>query len=96
MRNRAFYVAHHIAHLANMSVKVTFQPDNVTVEAQTGEPWLTVAERAGVNIPTGCMMGSCHACEVELDDEESVCACISSVPGGREAIVVNLFVDPTW
>ncbi|MFM7326844.1 MAG: 2Fe-2S iron-sulfur cluster-binding protein, partial [Nodosilinea sp.] len=29
-----------------------------------GEPLLQVAARAGVTIPTGCLMGSCHACEV--------------------------------
>ncbi|TAF51600.1 MAG: (2Fe-2S)-binding protein [Oscillatoriales cyanobacterium] len=79
-----------------MSVRVTFQPDDVTIEAEVGEPWLTVADRAGVPIPTGCLMGSCHACEVDLDDDESICACISAVPAGRSAIVVNLYIDPTW
>lgn len=79
-----------------MTVQVTFQPDDVTIAAEVGEPWLTVAQRAGVSIPTGCLMGSCHACEVDLDDEESICACISSVPAGRSAIVVNLYIDPTW
>jgi ferredoxin len=79
-----------------MAVQVRFLPDDVTVEAQAGEPLLQVAARAGVTIPTGCLMGSCHACEVELDDGQSICSCISSVPLGRSLVTVNLFSDPTW
>ena len=79
-----------------MSIKICFLPDNVTVEAEPGEPILQVAERAGVFIATGCLMGSCHACEVELDDDEAICACISSIPGNRAELTVNVYDDPTW
>ncbi len=79
-----------------MTVQVRFLPDNVTVPAEAGEPILQVAARAGVQIPTGCLMGSCHACEVELEDGSIICSCISSVPASQPEFVVNLFVDPTW
>ena len=79
-----------------MSIEVCFQPDNITVEAEPGEPMLQVAARAGVFIATGCLMGSCHACEVELDDGEAICACISSVPGDKPRLTVNIYDDPTW
>lgn len=79
-----------------MSVQVRFLPDNVTIAAEAGEPLLQVASRAGLTIPTGCLMGSCHACEVEIEGGESICACISSVPPGCEELTINLFVDPTW
>lgn len=85
-----------------MSIKVCFQPDNITVEAEPGEPILQVAERAGVFIATGCLMGSCHACEVELGNEEAgesgetICACISSVPGEKSQLTVNIYDDPAW
>lgn len=79
-----------------MSVKIRFLPDDVTVEAEVGESLLRVADRAGLSIPTGCLMGSCHACEVEIEDGEPICACISSVPAGCPALTINLFVDPTW
>ena len=71
-------------------------PDNISVKAEPGEPILQVAERAGVTIATGCLMGSCHACEVELDDGEAVCACISSIPGDKPELTVNIDEDPTW
>jgi hypothetical protein len=41
-------------------------------------------------------MGSCHACEVEINDEETICACISAVPEGYEEMTVNLYIDPAW
>jgi len=80
-----------------MSIEVHFLPDGAVTCAEAGEPLLEVAERAGVDIPTGCLMGSCHACEVEIDGEaDPICACISSVPGGRSQLTINLYVDPTW
>lgn len=79
-----------------MNIKVHFLPDDITVDAEVGEPLLQVAEKAGVDIPTGCLMGSCHACEVELNDGETICACISAVPPGKEKVTINLFVDSAW
>ncbi len=79
-----------------MSVTIRFLPDDVTIEAEVGEPLLDVAERAGVLIPTGCLMGSCHACTVELEDGDVIRACISAVPPGKQELTINLFSDPTW
>lgn len=79
-----------------MSVHIRFLPDDVVVKAEVGEPLLQVADRAGLSIPTGCLMGSCHACEVEVDGLGPVCACISAVPPGHAEMTINLFVDPTW
>lgn len=79
-----------------MSVKVRFLPDDITIDAEAGEPLLEVASRAGVFIPTGCLMGSCHACEVEIDGGATICSCITAVPRDREELTINLYVDPTW
>jgi len=80
-----------------MTVKIKFVPGDVTVNAEVGEPLLQVAERAGVNIPTGCLMGSCHACEVEIEGQaDTICSCISAVPPGQPELTINLYVDPTW
>jgi NADH dehydrogenase/NADH:ubiquinone oxidoreductase subunit G len=82
-----------------MSVTVRFLPDDVTIAAEAGESVLQVADRAGLNIPTGCLMGSCHACEVEMESQmdcQTICACISAIPPGQKTITINLFVDPTW
>jgi ferredoxin len=79
-----------------MTIRIHFLPDNVTVDAEVGEPLLDVAERAEVLIPTGCLMGSCHACTVELEDGEIIRACLTSVPPGKDELTINLFSDPTW
>ncbi len=77
-------------------VSIQFLPDNITTQAEVGELILDVAERCGITIPTGCMMGSCHACEVEIDDGYTICACITAVPKGRSHLTINLYSDPTW
>jgi ferredoxin len=79
-----------------MSVLIRFLPDDVSVEAEVGEPLLQVADRAGLTIPTGCLMGSCHACEVEVEGGDTICACITAVPSGQQQLTINLFVDPSW
>jgi ferredoxin len=79
-----------------MSVRVRFLPDDVTINAEVGEALLDVADRAGVFIPTGCLMGSCHACTVELEDGEVIRACLTAIPSGREELIIHLFSDPTW
>lgn len=79
-----------------MTVQVRFLPDDIVISAEVGEPMLQVAKRAGLSIPTGCLMGSCHACEVEMEDGKTICACISAIPAGQKSLTINLFVDPTW
>jgi aerobic-type carbon monoxide dehydrogenase small subunit (CoxS/CutS family) len=78
-----------------MSVQVQFLPDDITVEAEPGEALLQVAARGSVVIPTGCLMGSCHACEVEMNGED-VRSCITAIPANTSNITVYLFNDPSW
>ncbi len=84
-----------------MGVQVRFWPDDITVTAGVGEPLLQVAARAGVVIPTGCLMGACHACVVDWElapgaEPETVRACLSSIPSGVSTLNVYLYHDPTW
>lgn len=79
-----------------MNVHIRFLPDDVLITAEPGEPLLAVAERAGVLIPTGCLMGSCHACEVELNDGTPICACITAVPCDKQELTIHLYSDPVW
>jgi ferredoxin len=79
-----------------MSVRIRFLPDDITVDAEVGEALLDVANRSGVWIATGCLMGSCHACTVEIGDGEIIRACITAVPPGNQELTINVFSDPTW
>ena len=70
-------------------------PDGHSSTAAAGCSWLEAAQAAGVNIPTGCLGGSCGACEIEVNGE-LVRACISSVPKSSELLQVELASDPYW
>lgn len=84
-----------------MTVQIRFLPDNITTTAEPGEALLDVAHRVGVHISTGCLMGSCYACEVEMTSSEaglntSVRACLTAVPSTTNLVEINLLDDPTW
>jgi len=71
-------------------------PGGRTTTVEAGCPWLEAAREAGVRIPTGCLGGSCGACEIEVNGR-IVRACIASVPPRRSgALKVELAMDPYW
>ena len=54
------------------------------------------AQAAGFLIPTGCLGGSCGACEIEVNGQV-VRACIATVPASRSgSLTVELASDPYW
>ena len=64
--------------------------------ATPGQDWLSVANAAGFNIPTGCLSGSCGACEIEVNGKV-LRACISTLPIKQSRILrVELSTDPYW
>ena len=71
-------------------------PDGRTTQECVGQDWLVAASRAGVSIPTGCLGGSCGACEIEVNGKV-VRACISTVPPSKSAkLSVEFATDPHW
>ena len=71
-------------------------PDGHTTQETVGSDWLQAAAKAGVAIPTGCLGGSCGACEIELNGKV-VRACISTVPPSKSGQLSGDFpTDPHW
>lgn len=71
-------------------------PNGRSTPCATGQDWLLAARDAGVAIPTGCLGGSCGACEIEVNGR-IVRACISTVPAsGSGTLRVELASDPYW
>ena len=71
-------------------------PDGQHSVSYKGEDWLSAARRAGVHVPTGCMGGSCGACEIDVDGS-TVRACISTVPASASGqLKVDMATDPYW
>ena len=81
--------------MARSLVNISWFNGITTFEA-TGSAWLAVASKAGLIIPTGCLGGSCGACEIEVNGQV-VRACISTVPSARSgSLRVELTSDPYW
>ena len=74
-------------------VKINW-PDKKSSNCSAGVSWLKAAYDANIDIPTGCLVGSCGACEIEVNGEV-VRACIASVPDKKE-LNVDFFYDPYW
>ena len=74
-------------------VKITW-PSKKISNCTPGESWLNAAYNANIDIPTGCMGGSCGACEIEVNGEV-IRACIASIPEKKE-LTVDFFSDPYW
>ncbi len=71
-------------------------PNNNETYASEGDDWLSSAEKAGLVIPTGCLTGSCGACEIDVNGE-TVRACISEIKNKKKCpLRVSLTTDPFW
>ena len=66
-------------------------PNNKETFASEGDDWFSTVE-----IPTGCLTGSCGACEIDVNGE-TVRACITNIKSKKERILnVSLSTDPFW
>ncbi len=71
-------------------------PNNTETYASEGDNWFSTAKKAGVVIPTGCLTGSCGACEIDVNGE-TVRACISDIKNCKKCLLkVSLTSDPFW
>jgi len=54
--------------LKEKNIKVIWPNNNETFVSE-GDDWFSSAEKAGLEIPTGCLTGSCGACEIDVNGE---------------------------
>ncbi len=77
------------------TVKIKW-PNGYISLVEVGNEWLEEAKKAGISIPTGCLNGSCGACEIEVNGEV-IRACISTIKSSfSNDLNVNFFYDPYW
>ena len=71
-------------------------PNKVSIDAYEGDDWFSIANQAGYEIPTGCLTGSCGACEIDVNGVTSR-PCISNIRSHcNRTLIVNLTSDPFW
>lgn len=70
-------------------------PNGAITSVAAGSDWLLAACEAGFPIPTGCLGGSCGACEITVNGD-TVRACMAVVPASEELLTVEPWDDPSW
>ena len=76
-------------------IKLIWQ-NNVETYAYENDDWFSIAEKVGLEIPTGCLTGSCGACEIDVNGE-TVRACISNIQSKKDcSLSVSFTTDPFW
>ena len=76
-------------------IEITWPNGNCSKAIEGGD-WLKEAKKEDITIPTGCLTGSCGACEIEVNGEV-VRACISNIPTPKNRQVKVEFIDdPYW
>tara|TARA_B100000886_G_scaffold264473_1_gene188958 strand:+ start:171 stop:422 length:252 start_codon:yes stop_codon:yes gene_type:complete len=81
--------------LKNSKIKIQWPNNNETYVSE-GDDWFSSAEKAGLEIPTGCLTGSCGACEIDVNGE-TIRACISDIKSNKKGLLkVLLTTDPFW
>ena len=81
--------------MKDTKIKIRWSNNNETY-AYEGDDWFSTAEKAGLEIPSGCLTGSCGACEIDVNGE-TIRACVSDIKSNKKSILqVSLTTDPFW
>tara|TARA_A100001388_G_C28448795_1_gene347612 strand:- start:277 stop:522 length:246 start_codon:yes stop_codon:yes gene_type:complete len=81
--------------LKKTKIKIKW-PNDIETIASEGDDWFSTAVKAGLEIPTGCLTGSCGACEIDVNGE-TIRACISDIKSKKNCLLnVSLTSDPFW
>ena len=70
--------------------------NNIETYAYEGDDWFSIAKKSGLEIPTGCLTGSCGACEIDVNGE-TIRPCISNIESKKKSpLKISLTTDPFW
>ena len=71
-------------------------PNNIVTIAEEGEDWFLIAKKANILIPSGCLNGSCGACEIDVNGK-TIRACISNIESSNQQLLnIEFTSDPYW
>ena len=72
-----------------------YWPNKIISNAENGDDWFLLAKKAGMNIPTGCLTGSCGACEIDVNGE-TIRPCITNIALSNQKLNIEFTSDPYW
>ena len=71
-------------------------PNNFTTLAEVGEDWFEKAQQANLEIPAGCLIGSCGACEIDVNGK-TVRPCVKNIEyKDNTYLKIEFTTDPFW
>ena len=70
-------------------------PNKILTEANEGEDGFNNAKKANISIPTGCLSGSCGACEIDVNGK-TIRPCITSIELSNQELNIEFTTDPYW
>ncbi len=70
-------------------------PNKILTQANEGDDWFINAKRANINIPTGCLSGSCGACEIDVNGV-TIRPCIRNIEFTSKELNIEFTSDPYW
>ena len=78
------------------STIIIFWPNKIFTEANEGDDWFINARKANIEIPTGCLSGSCGACEIEVNGRTVKPCKVNIESYEQELLNIELSQDPYW
>ena len=73
-----------------------YWPNRLTINAEEGEDWFLNAAKANLRIPTGCLIGNCGACEIDVNGE-TIRPCVSNIKYSNNVnLKIEFTSDPFW
>ena len=71
-------------------------PNNKITIAKEGEDWFSIAKKANFEIPSGCLNGSCGACEIDVNGE-TIRPCVKNIEYKNNLnLNIEFTTDPYW
>mgnify|MGYP001162820602 FL=1 len=71
-------------------------PNNLITTAEEGEDWFLKAQKANIDIPSGCMTGNCGACEIDVNGE-TIRPCLKHIEYKNNSYLhIEFTTDPFW
>ena len=71
-------------------------PNNIITSAKEGEDWFSIAKKANVEIPSGCLTGKCGACEIDVNGE-TIRTCVKNIEFKKNLnLNIKFTTDPFW
>jgi len=81
--------------LNKKNLKIHWPNNSITTVAE-GEDWFLTAQKANVEIPSGCLTGSCGACEIDVNGE-TIRPCIKNIEYKNNSyLYIEFTTDPFW